>query len=381
AARSLRRRPRRVPRHRAHLPGQGGRAAPRAVGGRRVRGPRGVDGGGRGRAARHRRARGVRRRRGRGLPLQLRPHRGDLPLGVLRARLPAAERRRRALPAAPGHARAEAALVPRLLLRRDHHRDRDDRAGHGLGPPGHPHHRAQAGRRRLGAERVEDVHHQRHPVRPGDRGREDRPRRRRARLQPARRRARDARLRARPQPRQGRPEGAGHRRAVLHRHTGAGGEPPRRGGPGLHPPDAEPRPGTAVHRRRLGRRRRGGAGHDAGPRPGAHGLRQAGGRVPEHPLRAGGDVHRDRRDAGLRRPVHPPARRDRAVGGRRSQGEVVGLGRPQAHGRPLRAAARRLRLHARAPDRQGVRGLPRAGDLRRHERDHEGDHRPDARRL
>ena len=42
-----------------------------------------------------------------------------------------AQRRRRAVPAAAsGHRRAEAALAAEVLHRRDHHRDRDDRARH-----------------------------------------------------------------------------------------------------------------------------------------------------------------------------------------------------------------------------------------------------------
>ena len=47
----------------------------------------------------------------------------------------------------------------------------------------------------------------------------------------------------------------------------------------------------------------------------------------------------------------------------------------------LPAAARRLRLHDRVPDRPGLRRRPHHHDLRRHHRDHEGDHRPLARRL
>ena len=61
------------------------------------------------------------------------------------------------------------------------------------------------GRRRLGAERLEDVHHQRHQRRPGHRRRQDRSRG--AGLeghQPARRRAGHARLQPRPQPGEGR---------------------------------------------------------------------------------------------------------------------------------------------------------------------------------
>ena len=51
--------------------------------------------------------------------------------------------------------------------------------------------------------------------------------------------------------------------------------------------------------------------------------------------------------------------------------------------RRVPAAARRLRLHARVPDRDGLRRRGRAIDLRRVERDHEGDHRAahGARRL
>ena len=41
----------------------------------------------------------------------------------------------------------------------------------------------------------------------------------------------------------------------------------------------------------------------------------------------------------------------------------------------LPAALRRLRLHARVPDQPRVRGCPRAANLRRHQRNHEGDHR------
>ena len=39
------------------------------------------------------------------------------------------------------------------------------------------------------------------------------------------------------------------------------------------------------------------------------------------------------------------------------------------------AAPRRLRLHARVPDRPRLRRRPHHHDLRRHDRDHEGDHR------
>ena len=71
-------------------------------------------------------------------------------------------------------------------------------------------------------------------------------------------RAGHGRLRAGPQPREDRPARPGHRRAVLHRRAGAGGEPARRGGPGLRAARRQPPPGAAVDRRR----RRG-----RGPRP------------------------------------------------------------------------------------------------------------------
>ena len=45
-----------------------------------------------------------------------------------------------------------------------------------------------------------------------------------------------------PQARQDRPAGPGHLRAVLHRRSGAGGEPTRRGGPGTALPDEPPPP-------------------------------------------------------------------------------------------------------------------------------------------
>ena len=56
--------------------------------------------------------------------------------------------------------------------------------------------------------------------------------------------------------------------------------------------------------------------------------------------------------------------------------EVVGHRAVQPGRGPVRPAARRLRLHARVPGRARVRRRPGADDLRRHHRDHEGDHRP-----
>ena len=73
-------------------------------------------------------------------------HRGDRRGPLQRPRLRPAQRRRRAVSAAAGHRGAEAALAARVLHRRIHHRDRDDRAGHRQRPAGHQDPRGQTGR-------------------------------------------------------------------------------------------------------------------------------------------------------------------------------------------------------------------------------------------
>ncbi len=65
------------------------------------------------------------------------------------------------------------------------------------------------------------------------------------------------------------------------------------------------------------------------------------------------------------------------IGLRRRDGQVVDHRVAEEGRRPLPPALRRLRLHDRVPDRQGLPGHPRPDHLRRHHRDHEGDHRPD----
>ena len=74
--------------------------------------------------------------------------------------------------------------LPGFCQRRDHHRDRDDRARHRQRPAGHPDHVPSTRRRRLGAQRLEDLHHQRHSRRPRHRGGLHRPRRRAHRASP-----------------------------------------------------------------------------------------------------------------------------------------------------------------------------------------------------
>jgi hypothetical protein len=83
-------------------------------------------------------------------------------------------------------------------------------------PAGHQGPRAQAGGRQLGAQRLEDVHHQRHSRRSGHRRGVHRPRKGCARVLAPRRRARHGGVRTRPPPRQDRPGRPGHRRTVLH---------------------------------------------------------------------------------------------------------------------------------------------------------------------
>ena len=63
------------------------------------------------------------------------------------------------------------------------------------------------------------------------------------------------------------------------------------------------------------------------------------------------------------------------VAGRRGEGQVLRYRSAAARRRPVPAVVRGLRLHDRVPDRTGLRRLPRHLDLRRHQRDHEDDHR------
>ncbi len=125
---------------------EGGQAAPRAVGDRWPGQPRGVDQGRRDGPALLRRRRGVRRTGRAGLPLQHGPRGGAHAGRRARSGLPRPHRHHRAVPQQPRHRRAEAALAARLRQRRDHHRDRDDRARRRQRPAGHPHQRRRQGR-------------------------------------------------------------------------------------------------------------------------------------------------------------------------------------------------------------------------------------------
>ncbi len=144
----------------------------------------------------------------------------------------------------------------------------------------------------------------------------------------------------------------------------------------LRPDGPQPRAGAPQRRGRRRRHRAGGDPDDRRVRPGARGVRLADLLVPEHALRARRVQDRGRRRAGVRRRGHAGARRGDAVGRARRRGQAVRHRGAGPRHRPLRPALRRLRLHARVPDRAPLRRRARQPDLRRHERDHEGDRRP-----
>ena len=90
-------------------------------------------------------------------------------------------------------------------------------------------------------------------------------------------------------------------------------------------------------------------------------------------------LDRDRDRPGVRRSLRARAQRRCADPRGRGDGEVVVHRAAGPRRRRLRAAARRLRLHDRVPDRPRLRRRQDHAHLRRHDRDHEGDHRPLAR--
>ena len=138
---------------------------------------------------------------------------------------------------------AERALAARHRERRLPDLGRDDRAWGGLRSRGHLDPRGQD-RGRLDRQRRQDVHHQRHQLRSGDRGGAHQPGGPPWRLEPAGRGARDGGLRARAQPREGGLAQCRHRRDVLPGRVRPRGEPARRGGHGLPLPDLEPAAGA-----------------------------------------------------------------------------------------------------------------------------------------
>ena len=96
---------------------------------------------------------------------------------------------------------------------------------------------------------------------------------------------------------------------------------------------------------------------------------------PEHPLQAGRMQDRGTYRPGLRRqlPAAPSRRRSRCHD--RRHGEMVVRPEAERGDRRVPATVRRLRLHGRIPDLAHVCRRPRAENLRRHQRDHEGTDR------
>ena len=211
-----------------------GQAAPGALGASGHRRSRDLAQGGRGRLPLPVARREVRRRRRR-LPALVRGHGGagaHLRVGL---RHVAALRHRRAVPPRVRQRGAEAALAARLRLGRARHRHRDDRAGHRLRPRRHRDDRG-ARRRLLRDQRREDVHLERHPLRPVHRRRQDRSRseERAPRHLAVRRRGGHARLRQGQEAEEDGHGVAGHQRAGVRGLPRPRREPARRRGRGLH---------------------------------------------------------------------------------------------------------------------------------------------------
>ena len=361
---------------------EGDRAAPRRSGSATGIVPREVfAAAGAQRVPRHGRPRGVRRRRRRRLPVQRRARRG------------ARARRRRRVRPRPRRCtttsacrtscvlhdrRAEGALAARHRLGRAHHRDRDDRAGHRLRPgvDDAPPRSATATTTSSTARR---------PSSPTA----STPTSSSPRSRPTRRSATagisllvvergHGGLRARAQPRQDRPARPGHGRAVLQRRPGARRQPARRGGPRasrhlVHEPPA----GAPVDRRRRRRRRArrpstGRSTTSRSARPSAS--RSAPSRTPASARR---DGDRGRRRAGLRRPL----RRSRSTPAS-STAEDAAKAKWWCTELQGRVVDRCVQLHGgygymlEYPIARAYADARVTADLRRHDRDHEGDRRP-----
>ncbi len=345
------------------------------------RAARGVRAGRSRRLPRRWRARALRRRRRRGLPLQPRDRRG-VPARAASAASGSGitlhndiclpyfltycneEQRERWLPG----------IVSGELITRD----RDDRARDRLRPRRDDARRAIRDGRPLRRQRREDVHHQRDQRRPRDHRREDRPRASATAASACS--SSSAAWRASS-------AGATSRRSASTRRTP----------PSCSSPTCTCRSRTCSARRarasatssrtspqeRLSiaasarRRRRGGARLDARLRARAQGLRPADRLLPELALRARRAARRGRRS---RAPTSTAASQALDAGELTAEDAAIAKwwctelqGRVD---RPLPAAARRLRLHDRVPDRARLRRRARDAHLRRHQRDHEGDHRP-----
>ena len=114
---------------------------------------------------------------------------------------------------------------------------------------------------------------------------------------------------------------------------------------------------------------------DAAIHQGAQGFWQADRQLPKQPVRAGRAGDRGHRGAHHGRRVHRAAPGGEADGRTGRDGQVVFHRKAGAFDRPLPATARWIRLHARIPRCPRLSRRSGADDLRRHDRNHEGDHR------
>ena len=293
-----------------------------------------------------------------------------------RQRLHAAQRHRAAVLHRPGNDEQKARWLPGMVTRRADRRHRDDRAEHRQRPRRRQHHRRPPRRHYVvngaktfisnGINATSSSRSQDRPVAEHrgmsllvvERGM--------------------AGLRTWPQPRQDGHARAGHRRAVLHRRRGAG--------------------------RRTCSARRAWASYYLMQNLAQERLGMAVGAVAvaQAALDLDARLHRERTAFGQpiaqfqnsqvrpRRAAAPRCRSRRCTSTAASNCTATAqLSAEQAAaakflhdraaeqgGRPLPAAARWLRLHARVPDRAGVGRQPDPDHLRRHQRDHERDRRP-----
>ena len=118
----------------------------------------------------------------------------------------------------------------------------------------------------------------------------------------------------------------------------------------------------------------GAAGH-AAIHQGAQGFWQADRQFPKQPVRAGRARHRGHRGAHHGRRVPRAAPRRQAHGRTGRDGQVVFHGKAGVFDRPLSATARWIRLHARIPRCPRLSRRSGPDDLRRDDRNHEGDYR------
>src|SRR5437899_2101272 len=187
---------------------------------------------------------------------------------------------------------------------------------------------------------------------------------------------RPRRLPARPHVGQDRHAGAGHVRALLRRLPHSAGRVTRRRGRRRLRADDGGASVRARHRRFVRRSRYRTRGQDHHRvRTRADSVRQVADRDAEHALQARRGKDDRARGPRFHRFVHRPLFGRHAGHRIRVDGQVVADRHAVRGRRRMPAALRRLRLHARIPDCADVRRLSRAADLRRHARDHEGNHR------